>query len=51
MSNPEPEAPQSGEHEDMHDPENYGGLSVEDDPDGEVDPKKAQEKADDQQQS
>lgn len=51
MSNPEPETPQSGEHEDMHNPENYGSLSVEDDTDGEIDPKKAEEKAADQPDS
>lgn len=56
MSNPEPETPQPGEHEsdqheDMHNPDNYGSLSVEDDADGEIDPKKAEEKAGDQPNS
>lgn len=53
MSNPESETsesdqPASDQHQDMHDPENYGGLSIEDDPEGEIDPKKAEEKAGDQ---
>lgn len=48
MSSTDPESgtAQPIDDEEMKDPQQYGGLSVEDDPEGEVDPKKAEEKAD-----
>ncbi len=47
MSSTDPESgtAQPIEDEEMKDPDKYGSLSVEDDPDGEVDPKKAAEKS------